>query len=188
MANNKPMSKPVLYGIFIIKFFFGLGLIVWTVMMTLSSDVGKDNDNAFLGNYHTVDANYNNMVIDNLKIEKKYDIKLMLNDKIIDGLPYKDVFLAQRAIIKRKTGKNILKLGKNIFEVKILTKDGQVVKNTKTNMLITMATNHIFDIKLDFNSSNTHEFEVKQMGFYNITGTIEIDDLKGSFFIKTNAK
>ena len=29
--------------------------------MTLQSDVGKDDDNAFLSNYHNIDDNYNKL-------------------------------------------------------------------------------------------------------------------------------
>ena len=54
-------------------------------------------------------------------------------------------------------------------------------------MLVTMTTNHIFDKKLTF-KHNTETFEIKKKGYWNITGTIEVDNHKGYFFIKTNAR
>ncbi len=181
------MSKPLLYGIFIIKFLFGLGLIIWTVMMTLSSDVGQDDDNAFLSTYHKVDDNFNKMTIDNANFEKKYNIKLELNDEIIYGMDMQDVFLAQRAIKIRKNRKNILKVGENNFKYAVQTKDGTEVKNAKLTMLVTMTTNHTYDKKLEF-KSNTEVFKLVKEGYWNITGTVEIGNDKGYFFIKTNAR
>ncbi|MCK5110692.1 MAG: hypothetical protein KAQ94_04150 [Arcobacteraceae bacterium] len=186
-AANKPMSKPLLYGIFIIKFVFGLALIVWTVMMTLSSDVGEDDDNAFLSTYHEVDDNFNQMSIDNANFRNKYNIKLELNDEIIYGLDMQDVFLAQRAIKDRTNKKDILKVGKNNFKYAIQTKDGTEVKNAKLAMLVTMATNHTYDKNLEF-KTDTETFKLAKKGYWNITGTIEIGEDKGYFFIKTNAR
>ncbi len=184
---SKPMSKPLLYGIFIIKFLLGLGLIIWTVMMTLSSDVGEDDDNAFLSTYHKVDDNFNQMSIDNTNFKNKYNVKLELNDKIIYGLDMQDVFLAQRVIKKRKNKKDILKVGENNFKYTIQTKDGTEVKNAKFTMLITMATNHKYDKNLEF-KTDTETFKLDKKGYWNITGTVEIDEDKGYFFIKTNAR
>ncbi len=184
---SKPMSKPLLYGIFIIKFLFGLGLIIWTVMMTLSSDVGQDDDNAFLSTYHKVDDNFNQMTVDNTNFGNKYNVKLVLNDEVIYGLDMQDVFLAQRAIKLRKNRKNILKVGKNNFKYEVQTKDGIEIKNAKLTMLVTMTTSHKYDKKLEF-KSDTEIFQLSKEGYWNITGTIEVADNKGYFFIKTNAR
>ncbi|VAY87993.1 Putative lipoprotein [hydrothermal vent metagenome] len=187
--NNKPMNKFFLYTVFIVKFLFGLGLIVWTVMMTLSSDVGSDDDNAFLSTYHKVDDNFNEMIISNAKFDEKYNIRFIFNKEIIDGLSVKDVFLAQRAIKKRSTRKNMINIGKNEFKYEITSKDGSELKNIKLDILITMTTNHYFDKKLEFyNNTTTKVFDITQKGYWNITGTIEVDTHKGYFFIKTNAR
>ena len=45
--ENKPMPKWLVYTLFILKFILSLALIFWTVYMTLQSDVGQDDDNAF---------------------------------------------------------------------------------------------------------------------------------------------
>lgn len=182
------MNKFLLYAIFIIKFLFGLGLIIWTVMVTMSSDVGEDVDNAFLSTYHKVDHQFNDMVISNARFENKYDIKFIFNDNIIDTLIVKDVFLSQRVIKKRKDNKNLLKLGKNDLQYRVSRKDGKKISNVKLNILVTMTTNHIYDKKLNFDNRALESFEIAKQGYWNITGIIEIGDDKGYFFIKTNAE
>ncbi len=47
-TQNKPMPKWLIYSLFIIKFLLGLGLIYWTIYVTLQSNVGEDDDHAFL--------------------------------------------------------------------------------------------------------------------------------------------
>ncbi len=181
------MSKPLLYGIFVIKFVFGLGLIWWTIAMTLSSDVGEDEDNAFLSTYHDVNDNFNTMIIDNAKFEAKYKVVFYFNNDKIDGLTIKDVYLGQRAIKSRKERGDILNVGKNNFKYEITTLDGKKVENVKLNMLVTMTTNHKYDKKLEFKNNNSENFEIVKKGYWNITGTVGVDSNKGYFFIKTNA-
>jgi len=186
-VENKPMSKWLIYTIFILKFLLGLGLIYWTVYMTLQSDVGQDEDNAFLSTYHNVDQNYNNLIADNEKFSSKYNIKFKFNDEVIIGLSVQDVFLAQRVIQKRKIRKNIINIGKNNFTILIQDKNGNKIEKSKIEILITKSTNHLEDVKLNYLNEDTKEFEIKSIGYWNITGTVEIDGNKGSFYIKTNA-
>jgi hypothetical protein len=186
---SKPMSKPLLYGIFIVKFLFGLALIWWTIWMTLSSDVGEDEDNAFLSTYHNVDDNFNNMITQNNSFEQRYNLKFYLNDELIEGLTLQDVFLAQRAINQRKIRKDILKVGENKFSYTLTTKEnGKKLNNVNLSMLVTMATTHQYDKKLEFENTNLETFNINKQGYWNITGTIEVNDHKGYFFIKTNAR
>jgi len=182
------MSKPLLYGIFILKFLFGLALIAWTVTITMTSDVGEDDDNAFLTSYHDVDYKFNDMVDSNYKFEDKYNLVFYFNDEVIKGLTVKDVFLSQRVIKKRKIRKNILKIGKNTFRYELVSKDGQKIKNSNLKVLVTMATNHTYDKNLEFKNTNIQTFDLKKQSFWNITGTIEVGKDKGYFFIKTNAR
>jgi hypothetical protein len=182
------MKRPVLYGIFILKFFFGLGLIIWTVMMTISSDVGQDDDNAFLSSYHDVDDNFNNMIISNIKFKNKYNLEFNINDTVVKGLMIDDIYLSQRVIKKRDIRKNLLKVGKNTFSYKITTKDNKIIKDVKVNILVTMTTNHTFDKKLNFKDKEIEIFTIDKQGYWNITGTIEIGKFKGYYFIKTNSK
>ncbi len=186
--QNKPMPKWLIYSLFIIKFVFGLALIYWTIYMTLQSDVGQDDDNAFLSTYHNVDDNYNKIIKNNQIFNSKYNIKFQLNDETIIGLSLEDVFLAQRAIQQRKIRKNILKVGQNSFNIQIQDKNGNKIENSKIEILITKSTNHLEDVKLSYNNENIKEFEIKSIGYWNITGTVEVDGNKGTFYIKTNAK
>ncbi len=64
------MNKTLLYSIFILKFLFGLGLIAWTITITMSSDVGQDEDTSFLSSYHDVDRGFNDMIFSNNDFEK----------------------------------------------------------------------------------------------------------------------
>ncbi len=181
------MSKPLLYGIFILKFLFGLGLIGWTITITMSSDVGADEDKAFLSSYHDVDFKFNDMIRSNKQFEHKYNIKFNFNDEVIDELTVEDVFLGQRVIKERKIRKDILKIGTNKFTYKITTKDGKIVSDVKLDMLVTRTTNHIDDKILIFKTKE-ETFNIAKRGYWNITGTIEIGEDKGHFFIKTNAR
>lgn len=183
------MKAKLLYAKFILIFFFSLGMIIWTIYQTSQAGVGKDNDEAFLDTYHNVDANYNKLVLANNKLNSLYDITFYFNDTVIDGISHEDVFLAQRAVNLRKTRKDMLQPGKNSFKVLVKEKESNnLVQGVKINMLVTMATTHDFDKKLLFKNGKSDQFDLKNRGFWNITGSLEIAGLKGHFFIKTNSK
>lgn len=186
--DKRFMRKEFVYTLFVLKFLLGIGLIWWTISMTMSSDVGKDDDNAFLSNYHEVDKEYNNMIKQNNAFEEKYNVKFLLNDEEIIGLTYQDVFLSQRAIQKRKTRKDIVKIGQNKFSVLVQTKDGKTITKKNVEILLTKNTTHEYDVKLQYANEDTKEFLIDSIGYWNITGTITIGDDKGFFYLKTNAK
>jgi len=184
----KPMPKWLIYTLFILKFLFGLALIYWTIYMTMSSDVGKDDDNAFLSTYQNVDDNFNTISKNNIDFNHKYNVKIGINNTTIDGLTYNDVFLSQRAMINKKDRKNILNVGDNIFTIVIEDKNGNKIENKNVNILVTRSTNHTEDIKLSIqNNQTSQKFEIKSKGYWNITGTISINEDSGTFYIKTNA-
>ncbi|MEA3513057.1 MAG: hypothetical protein U9R37_05595 [Campylobacterota bacterium] len=190
MSNKKeykPMSKGLIYSLFTLKFLFGLVLIWWTIWMTLKSDVGQDDDNAFLSTYHKVDVNYNNMMIENIEFAKKYNIKFIFNDHEIIGLSHNDVFLSQRVIKERPIRKNMIKVGQNKFTVLVQDKDANNIETKKIDILVTKNTNHKEDVHLNFINEDSKEFKINSIGHWNITGTVEVDGTKGSFYIKTNA-
>ncbi len=83
--------------------------------------------------------------------------------------------------------KDFIKIGKHEFKVLVQDKNGNKIKNHKVNMLVTKAVTHKDDVKLSFNNKSK-EFTINSIGYWNITGTVEIGDEKGYFFIKTNAK
>ncbi len=191
MKNNtekKPMPKWLIYSLFLLKFVLGLGLIYWTIYMTMQSDVGADDDNAFLSTYHNVDRDFNQIITNNNLFESKYNVKFEINNETIIGLSYNDIYLSQRVIAERKIRKNILKVGDNIFTVKVQDKNGNEIKNKNINVLVTKTTNHLEDVKLEFSNDDIKKFKIKSKGYWNITGTVEVDGIKGTFYIKTNAK
>jgi len=165
-----------------------LGMIIWTTVMAMKAGAGLDEDSAFLSNYHTVDKDFNKIVAANKSFESKYNVKFIFNDKEITGLTYKDIYLGQRAIAKRKIRKNLINIGKNSLTVFIQDKKGKSVDNKTVDLLLTQAITHDNDINLKFKNSSKKEFDVEALGYWNITGVIEVDDQKGYFYIKTNAK
>lgn len=183
----KPMPKWLIYTLFILKFVLGLLLIYWTVYMTLQSDVGKDDDNAFLSNYHHIDDNYNKIIAQNHQFNQKYNIEFKLNDEVINGLSIDDVYLSQRVIKERKIRKDVLFVGVNSFSVKVTNKKGELVINKIVKVLVTKNTTHTQDVNLELVNQDSKNFNVQSIGYWNITGTVEIDGSKGSFYIKTNA-
>jgi hypothetical protein len=185
---NKPMPKWLVYGLFIGKFLLSIALIYWTVYMTLQSDVGQDDDNAFLSNYHSIDDNYNKIVEQNTEFTSKYNVKFIFNKEEILGLTHQDVYLSQRVIQKRKIRKNIIIVGSNTFQVLIQDKNGNTIKNNNIDILVTKNTTHKEDVKLKFTNEDTKSFDIESMGYWNITGTVEVNGSKGYFYIKTNAK
>ncbi|PIF04859.1 MAG: hypothetical protein CSA86_00300 [Arcobacter sp.] len=186
--EKKPMPKWLIYTLFILKFLLGLFLIWWTVYMTLQSDVGKDDDNAFLSSYHDIDNNYNKIIERNNEFNSKYNVKFVFNNEIIYGLSHQDVYLSQRVIQERKIRKDIINVGKNKFSVFIQDKKGNEIKNGKVEILITKNTTHEEDVKLHFANETTKTFQIHSKGYWNITGVVEVDGSKGYFYIKTNGK
>ncbi len=186
--DKRFMRKEYVYTLFVLKFLLGIGLIYWTVATTMKSDVGKDDDNAFLTTYHDVDKNYNNMINSNKLFSSNYNVKFLFNEEEIIGLSLEDVFLAQRSIQARSNRKDMVKIGDNKFTILVQDKDGNIITNKKANILVTKNTTHEEDVKLEYQNEDTKEFKINSIGYWNITGTIEIDGVKGFFYIKTNAK
>jgi len=186
--ENKPMPKWLIYTLFILKFVLGLGLIWWTVYMTFQSDVGLDDDNAFLSNYHNIDDNYNTLMQENDEFNSKYNVKFVFNKEVIVGLTHQDVYLSQRVIQKRKIRKDIINVGENTFSVFIQDKEGNKVKTNNIEILVTKNTTHTEDVKLHYVNEETKTFTINSKGYWNITGVVETNGSKGYFYIKTNGK
>lgn len=184
---KKPMPKWLVYTLFILKFALSIALIFWTVYMTLQSDVGKDDDNAFLSTHQNIDDNYNKIMEQNSEFNSKYNIKFIFNNEEIVGLTHSDVYLSQRVIQERKIRKNMLHIGKNNVSIYIQDKNGTVIKNNKIEILVTKNTTHAEDVTLKFLNETNKSFEIQSFGYWNITGTVEVNGSKGSFYIKTNA-
>ena len=171
--------------------FIGLGtlaMIVWTTVMAYKAGAGLDEDSAFLSNYHTVDKDFNKIVAANRSFESKYNVKFIFNDQTITGLTYKDIYLGQRSVAKRKTRKDLVKIGKNSLTILIQDKQGNLIKNKTIDLLLTQAITHDNDIKLNFQNIDKKEFDLEAIGYWNITGIIKVNNDTGYFYIKTNAK
>jgi len=183
------MSKRTLYAIFIAKFLFSISLIAWTVMMTLGAGVGKDNDNTFMGYYHDVDENFNNIMTANTNFSNKYTFEFKVNEFTLNELSYKDIYLSQRVISERKDRKDILQTTNN--KISIVVKDkltNEEIKNFEAKVLFTMPSTHDFNQEIVFNNSTKEKsVSLNKKSYWNIMGSIKIGDDTGQFYIKTNA-
>ncbi|MCD4757606.1 MAG: hypothetical protein K8R39_05005 [Arcobacteraceae bacterium] len=186
--DKRFMRKEYVYTLFVLKFLLGIGLIYWTIATTMKSDVGQDADNAFLSTYQDVDRNYNNMMESNKIFGSKYNVKFLFNNQEVVGLSIEDVFLAQRSIQARKDRKDMVNVGENKFTILVQDKDGNDITNKTVKILVTKNTTHTEDVKLEYQNEDTKEFTINSIGYWNITGTIDIQGDKGFFYIKTNAK
>jgi len=186
--DKRFMRKEYVYTLFVLKFLLGIGLIYWTIATTMKSDVGQDADNAFLSTYQDVDRNYNNMMESNKIFGSKYNVKFLFNNQEVVGLSIEDVFLAQRSIQARKDRKDMVNVGENKFKILVQDKDGNDITNKTVKILVTKNTTHTEDVKLEYQNEDTKEFIINSIGYWNITGTIDIQGDKGFFYIKTNAK
>jgi len=185
--EKKPMPKWLVYTLFILKFLLSIALIFWTVYMTLQSDVGSDDDNAFLSTQKVMDDRYNTIIEQNNKFSSKYNVKFVFNDTEIIGLTHQDIYLSQRNIKERTLRKNMLSVGENSVSVYIQDKNGNAIKKSNIEILVTKNTTHIEDVTLEFKDETTKKFMIQSMGYWNITGTLEVDGSKGYFYLKTNA-
>lgn len=183
------MSKRTTYAIFLAKFMFSLALIFWTIKMTLGAGVGLDDDNTFMSDYHTVDDNYNKIVIKNMIFNKKYDSKLFINGVDIGKLNYSDIYLSQRVIKRRTIRKDILKLSENKIKLNVIDKStNKIVQNIEATIVFTMPSTHEFDQKIIIKSSDIETTtNIGKKSYWNIMGSIKIGEDEGHFYIKTNA-
>lgn len=187
--EKKLMSKRTLYAIFIAKFLFSISLIAWTITMTLGAGVGKDNDNTFMGYYHDIDDNFNQIMADNDKFSKKYDLEITINDFLLNDLSYKDIYLSQRVVNERKERRDILRVGNNKVSIKIKDKiTKEEIKNIEAKIIFTMPSTHEYNQELNLTSSGLgKELILTKKSYWNIMGKLKIGNEIGSFYIKTNA-
>lgn len=106
---------------------------------------------------------------------------------MIDGLDIDDIYLSQRVIKERKERKNLLKVGNNTIEVYIYDKNGNEIAQKNVQMMVTKSTTHQFDVKLNYINESKKDLTVATVGYWNLTGIVEVEGQKGYFYIKTNA-
>ena len=182
------MNKKTTYMIFIAKFVFSLGLIFWTIKMTMSANVGADDDNTFFSTYHKIDDNFNKISAQNELVKAKYKVVLNINGKEFDGLSYDDIFLSQRIVKKRLDRRSILNTGNNKISIKVIDKKtNKEIKNYKVNVVFTTTVDHNDDLKIEL-KDGINSFNISKKSYWNIMGKIDIDNKIGHFYIKTNSK
>lgn len=182
------MQKYKLWLLFFFTIFsFTFAMIIWTIVKASQAPVHKDE--SFLASYHEVDDNYNDIMMSNQKFLQNYDVVVTLNDKKID-LSLEDIYYSQRVMEKRTNHKNLLKIGENVIAVSIQDKSGNEIKDAKINMRVMRTGESYSDINLNefkYDDSYKASAKLEIEGRWNITGVIEVGDLKGYLFVKTNA-
>ena len=174
---------------FFLIFGFTFGMIIWTIKSTISEPVYEDK--SFLSSYHIVDSDYNSMMNNNREFLKRYNINFNINGHKV-GLITKDIFLGQRSLEKNHIHRDFLKVGQNSINVSITDRDSsKAISNAKIELLLTRAIEDNGDIEIkDFTFkdnlySTTTKIPFK--GHWNLTGRVTVNNMKGYFFIKTNA-
>lgn len=172
--------------LFIAIFGFTFSMIVWTIVK--SSQANLDTDDSFVSNYHNVDENYNEMIIQTQKFLTKYDMKLISNQKDI-ALDNNDMFLRQAA--KNKNHENLFVVGDNKLIFLISDKQGQIQSNVSIKAVFTSSTSNsqkqIIDKLVFADGKYVANLKIDKIGNYNISGEVSIGSEKAYFFIKSNA-
>ena len=145
-------------------------------------------DKSFLSTYHKIDTGYNDIVESNEKFNTKYNVEININDKIF-GLYIADVFYSQRVIEDKSTHKDMFSKGTNHLSVKVTDKSGNSI-DAIIKFKVTRGTNSYSDVDVSNEESklSSFDFDLSNVGNWNITGTIEVNENdKGYFYIKSNA-
>jgi hypothetical protein len=181
------LTKKQTYGIFIAKFVFSLLMIGWTILWTLKADIFSDEENTFFDTYHNIDFEYNKIVATNEYLNKKYNFEIVINNYKINKLDFKDIYLPKRVIEKRKDKKNILVVGKNSFNIKVLDQNGQNIPFV-LELVVSKPTTNKPTATLTIKDNKNYDFNIPHKAYFDIMGKITIDKYQGYFLIKTNAK
>jgi hypothetical protein len=185
------IEKYKLWLAFFIAIFMGtFSMIIWTIYSSAKADIHEDR--SFLSTYQNVDDQFNQMVIDNSKFLKAYNIEFDINGNKT-SLDIKDIFLAQRVLENKPTHKDFLKQGKNKVIITISSKEGKKIENPSIELLITRSTTNKSDIVLNsfkpsIGGRFSSEFDINELGNWNITGKVITKDNKGYIYLKTNVK
>jgi len=131
----------------------GVALTLWTLYSASNNVVQLDN--SYMSNYHTVDDNYNNLMMQKAEFDKKYILDL---DEIE------------------------LTLGDNILDIKVFTKDNlEPIKGAKITALITRPHTvkddlHLENFKyLENGEYKSKSFNLKNKGEWQVILKVEID-------------
>ena len=180
------MKKRNFWPVFFVGLFgFGITMITWTIVSAVNTPVFEDE--TFLSSYQNVDENYNKIVESNKQFKTKYDVEFNLNGNKFP-LIISDIFLSQRVLEENPTHKDYFVVGSNNLLVNITDKKGNIVDGL-INFRVTKAIQNKYDINISNKESKatSFDFNVPNPGNWNLTGTIDIGNDKGYFFIKSNA-
>lgn len=175
---------------FIGIFSFVFAMIIWTIKS--ASSVPIHPDKSFLESYQEVDKNYNKMMESNYNFLAKYDFEFYVNNKKVD-LSTDDIKYSQRVLEKISQHKDLLKVGKNQFNLSIV--DKKTSKKQVVDIMLNVTKSSSNDSDIIFNSNSfennndiySSSFEIKESNNWNITGRFKINDEIGYIYIKTNA-
>jgi hypothetical protein len=181
---------PTLKFFFFLIFGFTFSMIVWTVKSAVDTPVYEDK--SFMSNYHIVDDNYNQMIIDNHNFNSKYDTKITINNRTID-MGISDILYGQRSLKKKSTNQNMLVVGNNSISIKISKRGSStIISDANISIQITRAIEDSYDINLNkFKFVDDIYSLVAKVGIegnWNIIGKIAVGDDTGYLYIKTNTE
>ena len=156
-----------------------------------ASQTPVHEDKSFLQSYQTVDENYNDIVSSTKKFNEKYEAFLYVNDnKVPIGID--DIYVSYRVFEDRTLNKKLLQIGENSISIMIKDKQGKIVQDPNINIKVVRSIDTYNDIDInEFTLKDgiyTAKADLQIEGNWNITGFVEVEGLKGSFFIKTNTK
>lgn len=131
---------------------FGIGLGVWTIVMTIDNPV--EMDNSYMMNYHQLDRDINKIIESGKKFDKKYDFALLTKD---------------------------LKTGENTLLLEVKDKEGNIVKDAKVDILVTRPETTKFDKKIKAifeNGKYIAKVKLNKEGRWNLIIRVTIDGLE----------
>ena len=94
-------------------------MIVWTIKSAVDTPVYEDR--SFMEKYQDVDDHYNKMFIANAKFNRRYETKVLINNRTV-GMDFSDIQFGQRSLEKHSKNQNMMLLGDNSISLTILIK------------------------------------------------------------------
>jgi len=176
--------------LFFLIFGFTFSMIVWTVKSAVETPVYEDR--SFMTSYHDVDSNFNKMMVENHKFNKKYSTKVTINDRTV-GMEISDILYGQRSLKKKSKNQNMLTIGENLISITISDKESNsAINDANISFQVTRAIEDMYDVNLNEfklkDSSYSSLAKIDIAGNWNILGKIVIGDDVGYLYIKTSTE
>jgi len=176
---------------FFLIFFYTFGMIVWTIKSAVDTPVYEDR--SFMEKYQDVDDHYNKMFIANTKFNRRYETKVLINNRTV-GMDFSDIQFGQRSLKKHSKNQNMMLLGDNSISLTIFDKESKSpVTDANISFQVTRPIKNDHDINLNnFVYSNgkysTEAIKLDLKGYWNIIGKVIIGNDTGYLYIKTGIK